>query len=204
LDRETLGAYDRDAAAFAYEWETQPAPSDMHALIRCYFDAGPTADIGCGSGRDTAWLNENGYPAIGYDASEGLLAEARRLHPGVQFRYAALPELRDIAHETFGNVLCETVIMHLPPNAIIPAVKRLVGILRPGGTLYLSWRVTAGEDKRDERGRLYSAFDPAFVFQGLASEEILVDDRRVSASSGKSIQCVIARKLAVRAREVAS
>ena len=93
-----------------------------------------------------------------------------------------------------------------PPHSttIIAAVKRLVAILRPRGTLYLSWRVTAGEDQRDERGRLYSAFDPAFVFQGLASEEILLDDRRVSASSGKSIQCVIARKLAVLAREVAS
>ncbi|HXW28247.1 MAG TPA: class I SAM-dependent methyltransferase [Xanthobacteraceae bacterium] len=204
MDRETLGAYDRDAAAFAYEWETQPAPSDMHDLIRCYFDAGPTADIGCGSGRDTAWLNENGYPAVGYEASEGLLAEARRLHPRVQFRYAALPELGGIADDTFSNVLCETVIMHLPPNAIIASVKRLVAILRPGGMLYLSWRVTAGEDKRDERGRLYSAFEPALVFQGLAAEEILFDDRRISASSGKSIQCVIARKLGVLDREVAS
>jgi SAM-dependent methyltransferase len=201
LDQETLSAYDRHAAAFAYEWETQPTPSDMHELIRRYFDAGPTADIGCGSGRDTEWLNEKGYPTIGYDASESLLAEARRLHPGGQFRYAALPELRDIADETFGNVLCETVIMHLPPIAILPSVKRLMAILRPRGTLYLSWRVTEGEDKRDERGRLYSAFDPALVFKGLASEEILFDDRRVSASSGKSIQCVIARKLGALARE---
>jgi SAM-dependent methyltransferase len=203
LDQETLSAYDRHAAAFAYEWEAQPAPSDMHDLIRHYFDAGPTADIGCGSGRDAEWLNANGYPAIGYDASESLLAEARRLHPGVQFGYAALPELRDIADESFSNVLCETVIMHLPPIAIMPSVKRLMAVLRPRGTLYLSWRVTEGEDKRDERGRLYSAFDPALAFQGLASEEILFQDRRVSASSGKSIQCVIARKLPAPAREVA-
>jgi SAM-dependent methyltransferase len=204
LDQETLDAYDRHAAAFAYEWEAQPAPSDMHDLIRRYFDVGPTADIGCGSGRDTGWLNEKGYPAIGYDASERLLAEARRLHPRVQFRYAALPELRGIADETFSNVLCETVLMHLPPMSIVPSVNRLMAILRPRGTLYLSWRVTEGEDRRDERGRLYSAFQPALVFQGLAAEEILFDERRVSASSGRLIQCVIARKLQSLACEVGS
>jgi len=77
---------------------------------RRYFDVGPTADIGCGSVRDTQWLT-------GYDTSERLLAEARRLHPSA--RYAALPELHNIADETFCNVLCETVIMHLPPDAII-------------------------------------------------------------------------------------
>jgi len=29
MDRQTLEAYDHDAAAFANEWETQPPPVDM-------------------------------------------------------------------------------------------------------------------------------------------------------------------------------
>ena len=74
MDERTLGAYDREAAAFAREWHAQPAASDMHALIGRFFGFGSTADMGCGSGRDTAWLDENGFPAVGYDASEGLLA----------------------------------------------------------------------------------------------------------------------------------
>ncbi len=40
---------------------------------------------------------------------------------------------------------CETVIMHLESNAIMPAVEQLLAILIPGGTLYLSWRVTGGQ-----------------------------------------------------------
>src|SRR5579871_6973193 len=86
MDRQTLDAYDQDAAAFANEWETQPPPVDMYDLIRQYFEPGLTADIGCGSGRDTNWLSKNGYTAIGFDASEGLLAAARRLHPGIEFQ----------------------------------------------------------------------------------------------------------------------
>lgn len=203
MDRQTLNAYDQDAAAFANEWETQPPPLDMYGLIRQYFEPGLTADIGCGSGRDTNWLSQNGYTAIGFDASEGLLAAARRLHPGIEFRYAALPELHGIADEVFSNVLCETVIMHLSADAIERSVRRLVEILRLDGTLYLSWRVTEKADKRDDRERLYSAFDPTLVLRALASEKILFNDHLVSPSSGKAIQRIIVRKVGGSIRQVA-
>src|SRR5580704_2989758 len=174
MDELTLSAYDREAAAFADEWEAQPPPADLHATVDKFFIPGPTADIGCGSGRDTAWLAGRGYPATGFDASEGLLAEARRRHPGVQFRKAVLPGLQGIADGSFANVLCETVIMHLGPAALTAAIDRLLAILIPGGMLYLSWRVTKGADRRDEQGRLYAAFDPEQVLGALKPAEVLL------------------------------
>jgi SAM-dependent methyltransferase len=194
LDERTLAAYDREASAFAAEWHAQPAPSDMHSLLRRFFRPGPTADIGCGGGRDTAWLNGNGFPAIGYDPSEGLLAEVRRLHPGLRFQQETLPALNGIAENSFTHVLCETVIMHLEHALIGPSVRRLVSILEPGGTLYLSWRVTEGDDRRDEHGRLYAAFDAAPVFEGLGSADVLLDEQLDSLSSGKRVWRVVARK----------
>jgi hypothetical protein len=95
---------------------------------------------------------------------------------------------------SFDNVLCETVIMHLGRDAIAPSVARLMAILRPGGVLYLSWRVTAGADQRDSHGRLYAAFDPALVTGALAGAAILLDEETVSASSGKTIHRVVAGK----------
>jgi SAM-dependent methyltransferase len=193
MDARTLATYDSQAAAFATEWHAQPAPSDMQALLRRFFKPGPTADIGCGSGRDTAWFQENAFPAIGYDASEGLLAEARRLHPDLRFVMAALPALEGIKDGAFANVLCETVIMHLDHAMIAPSVQRLMSILEPGGTLYLSWRVTEGDDRRDEHGRLYAAFDPALVFQGLGAADVIWDEQCGSLSSGKLVRRVVAR-----------
>jgi SAM-dependent methyltransferase len=195
MDERTRATYDREAAVFAREWEEQPAPTDLHALIGRYFRSGPTADIGCGSGRDTAWLNANGFPAVGYDASEGLLAEARRLHPDVSFQTARLPELVGVAEGGFTNVLCETVIMHLDSAVITASVRRLVAILEPGGILYLSWRVTEGSDRRDDHGRLYAAFDPALVFEGLGSADVLGDEQLDSRSSGKLVRRIVARKV---------
>ncbi len=194
MDRATLGAYDRDAAAFAQDWHTQPPPSDLHDVVRRFFTPGPTADIGCGSGRDAAWLDANGFPTRGFDASEGLLAEARRRHPNIAFSYAVLPELDGIDEGSFANVLCETVIMHLEPQAVTPAVTRLLAILVPGGTLYLSWRVTEGADRRDEHGRLYAAFDPNHVLRALTGAEMLLDEQVGSVSSGKLIRRIVARR----------
>ena len=145
-DQQTLAEHNARAACYADDWHNQPEPADLHAVIRQFFTPGPTADIGCGSGREVAWLNANGYPAVGYDAAEGMLAVARERYPQFSFRLAALPDLAGIPDESFDNVLCETVIMHLPREQIAPAVRRLTAILKPAGILYASWRVTAGAD----------------------------------------------------------
>jgi SAM-dependent methyltransferase len=192
MDVRTLAAYDQAAAAFAQDWHVQPAPTDLHALVRRFFKPGVTADIGCGSGREVAWLCANGYPAVGYDASKGLLAQARTRYPRHDFRPAALPALAGIPDGAFDNVLCETVIMHLAPALIAPSVARLAAILKPGGILYLSWRVGDG-GMRDAHGRLYAAFDKGIVTGALAGADILLDERVVSESSGKAVHRIVAR-----------
>jgi len=194
MDVETLAAYDGDPAAFATDWHDQPAPTDLHDAVRKFFSPGPTADIGCGSGRDTAWLTRNGYPAIGYDASRGLLAQARRRYPELSFHEGTLPELAGVADGSFANVLCETVIMHLEPELVGPSVSRMMALLEPAGTLYLTWRVTVGSDRRDELGRLYAAFDTKLVTDALSSATVLLDEEKTSVSSNKTIHRVIARK----------
>lgn len=199
MDQDTLAAYDAAAAAYAQDWHAQPPPTDMHALIRRFFKAGLTADIGCGSGRDVAWLNSHGFPAVGYDPSEGLMAQARARYPSLAFKVAALPELAGISDDTFDNVLCETVIMHLAHGDIAQSVRRLMSILKVDGILYLSWRVTKDADTRDAAGRLYAAFDKDFALQALVSHAILLNEEVVSASSGKTIHRVIARKRRVAA-----
>jgi SAM-dependent methyltransferase len=195
MDRDTLAAYDRGAAAFAEDWHTQPAPVDLHQVVtRFFIKGGRTADIGCGSGREVAWLNASGFPAEGFDASDGLLQEARARYPSFTFAQAELPALEGIAANTYDNVLCETVIMHLDRALIAPSVRRLLDIVKPGGVLYLSWRVTDGADLRDAHGRLYAAFDASLVRAELSTARLLLDEEVISASSGKTIHRLVAAK----------
>ncbi|AOI93150.1 class I SAM-dependent methyltransferase [Burkholderia pseudomultivorans] len=195
VDRPTLDAYDAHAAQFAQDWLDQAPPDDMYALLEQYFSPGPTADVGCGAGRDTAWLTERGFDARGYDASAALLDEARRHHPALRFEQAALPALAGVPSGAFRNVLCETVVMHLEPADAVAAATRLAELLMPGGTLYLSWRVAGSGALRDERGRLYTPLDAARMRAALGAGMRVIDEHEVvSASSGKRVHRLIARR----------
>ena len=193
-DSTTLDAYAREAARYSQEWLDQPPPNDLYALLETHLvPQGTTAEIGCGNGRDAAWLAAHDYRVCGFDASTALLAEARRLHPEIVFREATLPELAEI-DERFDNVVCETVIMHLPAESIPLAVDNLRRLLRPNGVLYLSWRVTEGENMRQPDGRLYTALEPKLVVDALIDCAILLFEDVTSESSGKRICRVIASK----------
>jgi SAM-dependent methyltransferase len=194
FDSTTLDAYSKDAVRYSQEWLDQPSPNDLYALLETYLvPHGTTAEIGCGNGRDAAWLADHDFRVRGFDASPGLLTEARRLYPEIVFREATLPVLAEI-EERFDNVVCETVIMHLPVESIPLAVDSLRRILRPNGVLYLSWRVTEGEDLRQPDGRLYSAFEPKLVMDALVDCAILLFEDVTSESSGRRICRMIASK----------
>ncbi|MCA6118604.1 class I SAM-dependent methyltransferase [Bradyrhizobium sp. WSM 1738] len=200
MDRQTLAAYDDHAAAFATDWLGQPAPVDLQEIVERFFvRGGNSCDIGCGCGREVAWLHANGFSAMGFDASEGLLKEARRRYPSYKFAHAELPDLDGIG--TFDNVLCETVIMHLDRKEIVTSVRRLLDVVKPSGILYLSWRVTEGADERDAQGRLYAAFDSAVVRDELKGTTVLLDEEVTSASSGKKIHRLVVKKPGLEIRE---
>lgn len=195
VDENTLRAYESASADFAAEWEDeQDVPTDLHQLVSKYFVPGSVFDIGCGSGRETAWLASQGYDVAGFDASAGLLEQARQRHPEVHFAQAELPELKVLGTEQASNVLCETVIMHLPVADIPRSASRLYGLVSPGGTLYLSWRVTSEHDQRDASGRLYSAFSADIVRVALNGATVLHDAEVRSDSSKKVIHRLVVSK----------
>ncbi|HVJ63809.1 MAG TPA: class I SAM-dependent methyltransferase [Bdellovibrionota bacterium] len=196
MDKETLDTYDQEPQKFTSNWLAQPVPDEIQRAAKRYFRAGkPTADIGSGSGRDTAWLNQNGYPCTGFDASRGLLDTAKKNFPDCEFHYATLPDLAEIADGAYTNVICETVIMHLAKEDHMSAVKNLLRITAPGGVLSLSWRHKL-EGGRDEFGRLYSDVDGAAVVATVkaSGSQIMHESVYVSTLTGKPITHVVVRK----------
>ncbi|MCI3205406.1 MULTISPECIES: class I SAM-dependent methyltransferase [Pandoraea] len=193
-DLQTEAAYEANARRYGEEWLNQPPPDDMYALlVRHFVPGGRTIDVGCGNGRDAAWLSQEGFDVTGYDASPALVALACESFPWVTFHLDRLPML-DTVMAQFDNVLCETVLMHLPADEVAQAADRLWTLVRPGGVLYVSWRVTEGADHRHEDGRLYSAFEPAVVRAALHDGIVLHEEDVTSASSGKRVCRIIVRR----------
>jgi SAM-dependent methyltransferase len=155
VDDATLDIYEREAEAIF----RRHTSAGRQRAVAHFIGGGATADIGSGSGRDLAWLNANGFPAVGYEPVAALRALCLAEFPDVTVFDAALPALEGIADASFDNVLCSAVVMHLPAESVPMAVKRLTQIVRPGGRLLVAFRRGLDGAERENDGRLFTPIE---------------------------------------------
>lgn len=111
-------------------------PYRIYELIDRYFlKTCLTLDVGCGTGRDTIWLNHHGYPTLGIDGSSKMLKQAEIINPGPTYSLDVLPELKSCLDHTYVNILCCAVLMHLDAISLQKAVARLCNLLTDEGVL---------------------------------------------------------------------
>ena len=155
MDHLTISTYNSEAKNIANRHENL-IPERLYQLITDFFEhKGTSLDIGCGSGRDTAWLAANNFNPIGVDASIGMLTEVRRRHPYLPVALSNLPELSAIVDNSFCNVLCSAVLMHLEHELLPIAAKIILRIMKKDGILLISYRGTGNLNNRED-GKLYS------------------------------------------------
>ncbi len=166
-DRQTQAAYDQIAAEYAAR-QTDAPPAELvpfaEQLLAQLPPGARLLDLGCGSGRDLAWLMGQGAAGVGCDLSAGMLAQARTRGRGplVQADMRCLP----FAGGTFGGIWCCASFLHLPKTDAPGALREMRRVLRPGGTLFLGVQEGAGEGW-DVYGwavaRFFSHYTPAEV-----------------------------------------
>ncbi|MCB1658814.1 MAG: class I SAM-dependent methyltransferase [Pseudomonadales bacterium] len=69
-----------------------------------------------------------------------------------------LPDLTTLSENSFDNILCSAVLMHLNKNDVEKACLRLLALLKTNGVLIITLRGTHQSDKR-ENGKLYEEID---------------------------------------------
>ncbi|MEU3066872.1 class I SAM-dependent methyltransferase [Streptomyces sp. NPDC007027] len=119
---------------------------------------GPTADVGCGPGKVTAYLTGLGVSAFGVDLSPKMIALARAAHPDLRFDVGSMSALAAGDGE-LGGVLAFYSTHHLPPAELPSVYGEFHRTLAPGGRLLLVTRV--GEEGRRRRTYGYGDGDPA-------------------------------------------
>ena len=101
---------------------------------------GPVADVGCGSGRITAFLRGLGLDAFGIDLSPAMVDVARRDHPGLRFDVGSMTDL-DLADASTAGLVAWYSLIHVPDEEIGTVFAHFRRVVKPGGPLLLGFHV---------------------------------------------------------------
>ena len=148
--RDTRASYDAVATGYAERFRDELAAKPLDRAMLAGFaelvraaGARPVADIGCGTGRVTAHLNDLGLPVFGIDLSPGMVAVARRSYPGLRFDVGSMLAL-DLPDAALGGVLAWYSVIHLPDERLPEAFAEFCRVLAPGGLVLLAFQ--AGDE----------------------------------------------------------
>ena len=184
MDIQTLDTYNKDVESIG-ELHKKLLPERLYELANIYFyPNSKTLDLGCGIGRDTHWLNQNGFNAIGVDGSLEMLHFASLHYPETTYIHDYLPELKNTINHEFTNIFCSAVLMHLSPENIQKACEKIVSLLGEKACILISYRDTTQPDYR-ENGKLYTPIDTRWMCSlftdngfDVVINETTVDDAR--------------------------
>lgn len=95
-------------------------------------------DVGCGFGHTLGHCREQGADAVGVDLAESVIEQARDTYPDIAFYVDDVdrPETPALTEWQYDVVISFEVIEHTADWRT--TISRLIGRLRPGGTLVLS------------------------------------------------------------------
>ena len=126
--------------------ELRHKPLDRQSLDR-FADGvrgeGLVCDLGCGPGQVARYLYERGLAVCGVDLSPGMVAQARRLNPGIEFCQGDMKAL-DVANGSWAGITAFYAVVNLSPSEVELAFAEMARALRPRGLLLLSFHI--GED----------------------------------------------------------
>jgi len=149
---QTRESYDRTAAVYAERFHDhlhdKPLDRAMFTGFAGLVDRdGVIADVGCGTGATSRMLADCGPKIVGIDLSPNMIAETRRLNPGLlRFQVGSMTAL-DFDDGHFDGICAWYSVIHIPDDLLPHVFSEFHRVLRPGGCVLVAFQV--GEQPRE-------------------------------------------------------
>ena len=149
----TLDYYNKNAATFAEGTVSVDFAETRERFLAKLPSDASILDLGCGSGRDTKAFLQRGFRVTAVDGSPELCALAAA-YTGIPVRHMLFSELDE--REAYDGIWACASILHVPSAELPDIFRRMITALKPGGTIYASFKYGTFEGIR--YGRLYNDF----------------------------------------------
>lgn len=179
-DKETLNVYAAKAQDYAKRFSSAKPDLHLAAFMLAVPKGGRVLDMGCGTGRSTAFMIEAGLKADALDASAEM-AEIASSEYGVQVRVAGFETLE--AEGVYDGIYANFSLLHAPKAEMPEHLARISKALVPGGFFHIGLKTGTGE-KRDALGRFYAYYTDAEITGLLEDAGFVVIERSFGADAG--------------------
>lgn len=150
---DTIDYYNRHAR----EYYENTVDLDMGKIMTHFIDLLPedaaVLDLGCGSGRDSLFMIENGFDVTALDASKEL-CELAQIHIGQDVLNMKIQDID--FQDVFDGVWACSSLLHIPMKEIDDVLDKIIISLKKDGILYVS--VPYGEFSGKKEGRFIQEY----------------------------------------------
>ena len=146
-DPETIAYYQAHAPAYRAS-TAQGVSRHLDAFLDRLPQGARVLELGCGGGRDSAYIDRRGFAIDPTDGVEAMVRKARE-RTGLPVRGMRFDELE--ARCEYDAVWAHACLLHVPRAALPEVLSRIHRALRPGGWHFANYKL--GDDAHPDEGR---------------------------------------------------
>lgn len=124
-------------ASHLFNERTPPIRREMEKFVGTLPVGGSILDVGCGTGKDVAYLRTESFLAYGVDISTPMIQIARKSAKGDYFIRCDFRNLNCLRFHTFDGILCLASIQHAFRSDIGMILNQMNLALQDGGTVLI-------------------------------------------------------------------
>ena len=157
----TLSYYDENAKELSKRYELADIENIHSLLLDTFPEKSFLLELGCGSGRDAAFMFRHKYDLLAIDGSSKMISEAKRIHPELNniLHTVMIPEELEFENAYFDGVYSIATLMHLTTDKIAQTIEKISNMLKPNAKFLFSVSTSRDDldiESKDINGRKFT------------------------------------------------